>query len=56
MLKYMCLKNKNKKVYDVNLLREYYLNAYELIKLKLVSEKRLFDSESVSLKTFKHSK
>lgn len=56
MLKYLCLKKKNNEVYDVNLLREYYLNAYELIKLKLVSEKRLFDSESVSYKTFIHSK
>ena len=56
MLKYLCLKKKDNEVYDVNLLREYYLNAYELIELKLISEKRLLDSESVSLKTFKHSR
>jgi len=55
-LKQFCEDKKAKKYFDVELLKQYYLQARSLFELELVSEKTIKNSGRVLLKDYKPSK
>ena len=55
-LKQFCEDKKAKKYFDVELLKQYYLQAHSLFELELVSEKTIKNSGRVLLKDYKPSK
>lgn len=52
-LKSLCAVKENKQYFDVELLKQYYLQAYSLIELELISEKTMMSGNRVLLKDFK---
>ena len=55
-LKQLCENKKEKKYFDSELLKQYYLQACSLVEFQLVSEKTIRTGERILLKDFKPSK